>query len=235
MTSNQKKMLSAYRERKFSGLEDVTLMGRVLRGTHSSHFRTLTDDTTRNAVFVFDKEGLMKIAGKDGNQVLDSLGYEADYVRDLKASGTKFKLFLGTQSKELLPATYENLEATIAQTYANHPNLSTLLYLTQKYQYDLSANSGRDGIKRIEAAAPASFSQLYKLKPGHSLYMTASSMTISSTLWQFRAFLYNELRITEMHTNNGKTLNSDNTPGIPEFFAPDAPVDSFSDAILIDL
>jgi hypothetical protein len=56
-----------------------------------------------------------------------------------------------------------------------------------------------------------------------------------SSLWEFRSFLYNELRLTELYTGTGYTQTPDGAVGVAEYFIVNQPLENLGALQVIDL
>lgn len=90
--------------------------GRVLRGVDNDDFDTLTDNPRRRVVFLLDEIALGDLVGLDGLEILKHIGYPAGFIRNLLASGTRFKLVLLPQATLKL-ATWDNLLDVVQRAY----------------------------------------------------------------------------------------------------------------------
>jgi hypothetical protein len=83
-------------------------VGRVLRGKTDDNFLTLTDNPRRRVVFMTDAAALCEWIGLNGRDILRHIGYGADFINDLLAAQTRFKLVLLPELTMQL-ATWDNL------------------------------------------------------------------------------------------------------------------------------
>lgn len=86
----------------------VGISGRILRGVNEEDFSTLTNHPNRRLVFLLDAFALSDLVGLEGNEILKQIGYEQDFIADLLARKTKFKLIILPESTGKL-ATWDNL------------------------------------------------------------------------------------------------------------------------------
>ncbi len=188
-----------------------SVFARVLRGKSESDFTTLTDDVERRVVFFMDQSGLASIAGKQGDPLLYALGYTEDYVRSLRSSGTKFRLVIFSKNENVVPATWENLQKIAADAYPNGP----VALLFARYSDALKSIS----FLEIEKQAPLTFAELSSLSRTDPRHIRLDKLTPESELWEFRAFLYNEFRVTELYSGDGYTVLPDGTRGLAEYIS----------------
>jgi len=85
------------------------LYGRIIRGTKEKDFETLSDDQDRKIVFLINSDGLKKIIGKTGYEILTLLAYEEDYLIHKVNEGNKFKLAVFSKQESTQIATWDNL------------------------------------------------------------------------------------------------------------------------------
>ncbi|MGZ3842312.1 MAG: hypothetical protein ACXVCA_09510 [Bdellovibrio sp.] len=203
------------------------LFGRVLRGRTKNDFDNLSDDPNRKIIFLMDTQGLQSIRGLSTPEILKQIGYTPEYIQNLVEKHYQFKLVVFKEFPEAMPATWENVLVLINQIYpleigsmiANQlPNLKTI-------------NFGE-----IEAQAPSKFKEIHELGPSNSDYIDDNRLLASKgELWKVRAFLYNQLRLTELFSGNGYTQLSDGTHGAPEFIILNKAVNKLPDVKVIDL
>ncbi len=183
---------------------------RILRGSSNSDFTSLSHDPGREIVMLMDSQGIASTFGLTGNiSPLEKIGYTREYIRELTLKGVKFKLLLMKGSTDIQSATWDNLRFYLEKVYGSehmtvqlfHRFLPTL----KKYSFQQLQQQFRLGID------------------GHA---NSRSLTTNSDLWEFRSFLYNELRLTELYTGNGFTETPDGTPGLAEYFVINKPIRS---------
>lgn len=202
---------SAFLRGEKQTLESSSVYARVLRGKTLEDFTTLTDDVERRVVFFMDQDGLASIAGKQGDPLLYSLGYTEDYVRSLRSSGTQFKLVIFAKNENVLPATWKNLEKVAAEAYPRTPVAS----LFARHRRALESTP----FAEIEKQAPLAFAELSALPRTDPRHIRLGKLTPDSELWEFRAFLYNEFRVTELYSGDSYTVLPDGTRGLAEYIS----------------
>ncbi len=198
---------------------------------------SLTNSPDRRTVFLTNNIGLVKFAGfpqshPEGEYYIDPLlresGYEPNDILYYHKNKTEFKLVIIPNEKSLgLPATWENLRIVMEQAYPN----TVVGSLFAKYFADLSQRS----FDEIQAQAPRRFADLKELGRDDAHHITADKLTKDSSLWEFRAFLFNIEGVAELYNGDGFTKRPDGQPGVPEFLSPNFPFNSLSDYVIMDL
>ncbi len=200
-------------------LINENIYGRILRGANDSDFTTLTSDKGRNIVMLMDSNGLSATFNNDSQiPPLERIGYTRQYIQDLKSKGVKFKLVLLKGSDKVLPATWENLGHYLNVVYGPNHNVSQLF---SKYFAQLKSRS---------------FEELKsKFKQDVQVNVTSQNLGKRATLWRFRSFLYDELRLTELYAGDGFTRTPDGERGLAEYFVVNQKIESLGAHELIDL
>lgn len=203
------------------------LFGRVLRGRKKSDFNTLSDDPTRKIIFLMDAQGLQTIRGLATPDLLKQIGYTPEYIDNLIKEQYQFKLVVFKEFSDAMPATWENVLVLINQIYppeigkivaSQLPNLRTMNF------------------NEIEGQAPTKFKKIHELGVTNSEYITEDKLVVSNgELWKVRAFLYHQLRLTELFSGSGYTQLSDGTGGTPEYIILNKTVDELPEVKIIDL
>lgn len=178
------------------------IFARILRGNIDAHFQKLSTDAGRDIVMLMDAQGILETFGRSGGTPpLEKIGYTRDYIKELVASGTKFKLILIKGNSGIRPATWKNLGSYLKQVYGSGHIVNQLF---AKHYSELQAKS---------------FSELSEYYgPTINKATNSKTLTAGSSLWEFRSFLYNELRLTELYTGNGFTQTPDGQRGLAEYF-----------------
>lgn len=183
-------------------VSDSDIFGRILRGKNDLDFTKLSNDKGRHIVLLMDSTGLEStFSNTNTTPPLERIGYTREYIKQLKQSGTKFKLALIKQKSAVLPATWDNLLPFLEKTYGeNH----VVVILHKFYLNSLKKFSFSEILK----------DSMHGIDPG----VTSTSLSIRSTLLEYRSFLYNELRLTELFTGLGFTITPDGYKGLAEYF-----------------
>ena len=206
----------------------TNLFARVLRGKTDSDFEGLSDDPQRKIIFLMDSTGLEGLLGKTStNEILQQIGYTPEYIQTLQQSNTKYKLVVFQHSSKTLLATWENIAALIREAYGNE-----IGRIVERQINFLKKKS----FKEIESEAPTIFSVVNKRGPSDPEYMTEGRLLASQgELWKVRSFLYHRLRLTELFTGDGSTLQSDGKTGNSEYVILNTKVQNLKDVVVIPL
>uniref|UniRef100_A0A6C0KPT3 HD/PDEase domain-containing protein n=1 Tax=viral metagenome TaxID=1070528 RepID=A0A6C0KPT3_9ZZZZ len=198
------------------------LVGRVLRGQTDADFLNLSPDPNRKLIMFMASDGLQELINKSLTDILITIGYPVDYIKELLRSNTKFKLLVASEQDEILPATWDNLLTLITIQYVN-TNIPR--YLEQNLD-ELKSNSFNTGFSNIMKARDPSFSGK----------MTAERLNYSKgSLWEMRQFLNDVLNLNELYMGDGYTYTKDGEKGVAEYFSLNAPIKNLRDVLLINL
>ena len=80
---------------------------------------------------------------------------------------------------------------------------------------------------------PVSFKDAQKPE-NQEYYVTANDINDNSSIWEIRAFLYNQLYLNELFSGDGYTHEEDGSKGLPEYFMLNQRVDELPGARLVD-
>jgi nicotinamidase-related amidase len=202
------------------------LTGRIIRGRKPEDFLTLTDDPTRQIVMLFGPDGLQKLAGKNGYDMLVTIGYEPDYIEHKVSQGNQFKMaiFPGSGGPKL--ATWDNVLEMAAGIY---PRVAQRL---QRQTKDLCSVP----FSQIQQIAGYKFLDIEKLGPNDPRYMTFERyLNSSGDLACTRAFLYYTLHLRELFSGDGYTYESGGARGLQEYIIPNRPLSELGDHAVVDL
>lgn len=203
---------------------------RLIRGTLPEHFRTLTSDLGREVVMTIDSDGIEQLKGKTPGQMLSGLlGYEEAEIQRLRSLGTKYVLVLFENRGDISDADWAGLGKRLSN--GNFPPVVNFLF--QKYEAQLRTLP----FSEIEAQASTTFSDTYSryyLERSNPVFMTADKLTENSTLVEFRAFLYNDLRLTELYTGTGYTHNPSTGLEVREYFHPNREIKDLPGVMVIE-
>lgn len=184
--------------------------GRILRGKTLSDFETTSDDVDRRIVMFMDEAGLDKLAGLEGEDLLRAVGYPEETIRELVEKGTTFKLFTFEDNGQMIRADWDGLLAMLKRDYPPA--------VWQKVEAQLPRLKLMS-FAEIEASTGANFKGLKALGKTDPRYINADRLAQSDgSLWQVRAFLYNELNLNELFAGDGFTRLPDGTIGVAEYF-----------------
>ncbi len=214
------------KDQAFSSELTKGVFARVIRGKTEKDFETFTDDLSRNTVMVMDGNGLNSISGVSRNDILIKIGYTKDYINYLKEEGTSFKLVIFKDKEGLFSADWNGLGHTIKEMYPEH-----VYNLYTKHIENLKNKSFED----IDALGVISLKEAYENGPESAGYINSEKLTENSSLWEFRSFLYNEMRLTELYEGNGYTKNEKGEAGLAEYFFINRMLTELSSFEIIDL
>lgn len=212
------------------------LCGRIIRGTKSEDFLTLTDDLTRKLVMLMGPDGLEKITGLSGYDSLIEIGYEADYiVRKVVDEGNQFKLVVFPEGGEALLASWDNVVKVVSNVYPEAKN-ALLLYLDDFKRIYGNYSDQRDAFFEIVKSAGFDFSEVDKNGPSDHRYMTYDRFLKSDqSIVDTRAFLYFSVHLRELFSGDGYTHNVNGQRGLMEYIVPNKPLSELGDYEVIDL
>ena len=100
-----------------TSLPAIGLCGRILRGKSPVDFETLTDDPQRKIIMLMGGDGLEKLLGKSGYEVLITIGYMLDYIKYKVNSGFQFKLVIFNEGEITKLATWDNVAHMVSEIY----------------------------------------------------------------------------------------------------------------------
>jgi len=199
------------------------LYGRMLRGKNASDFVTLSNDSNRKIIFLLDSQGLEKLLGLSGYQVLEEIGYTGDYIQELVATEHQFKLCVFSSSGAS-PANWDQVVELLTQM---DPSVAKVVQSQLKGLRETS-------FEAIEALGTEPFPATRSRGRDDPAFMTGARLLESpGSLQDVRLYLYLELHLTELYTGTGFTKRPDGTQGPPEFIAPNVPLSALGDHRLI--
>ena len=202
------------------------LCGRIIRGKKPADFLTLTDDPDRKLVLLMGPDGLEKLLGKSGYDMLVEIGYETAYIDRKVAEGNQFKLIVFPEGGPAKLATWVNVIDVVCDVY---PSIAAKL------------NRHRDSLAKvpfgeIERLAGFDFSVADKAGPTDPRYMTEERFRQSAgTLVDARAFLYFTVHLRELFSGDGYTYTADGRQGLMEYIVPNVPIADLGPHEIIDL
>lgn len=203
------------------------LCGRLIRGKKPADFLTLTDDPTRKLVMLMGPDGLGKLLGKTGYDMLVEIGYESDYiVRKIRDEGCQFKLVVFGDNGPAKLATWDNVIDVVSAVY---PEAAAKLARQQAAMQQMSFDE-------VEKLAGFDFSAVDAAGPNDSRYMTYERFRSSrGTMVEARAFLYFTVHLRELFSGDGYTYTADGRRGMMEYIVPNLPLTGLGDHVLIDV
>ncbi|MDB5036989.1 MAG: hypothetical protein JWQ35_517 [Bacteriovoracaceae bacterium] len=229
--SSPSEFASAWKERKSESLIEVKdLFGRVLHGREPKDFLKMTDNADRKIIFYMGSAALQNLMGRSGYQSVIHLGYTPEYIALLKNQKKYFQLLIFKTNEHLIPATWDNVIHEVAKQYpkvaskilAQLPLLKTIPFV-QIHK-----------IAVTEGSPP--FSVINKTGKMHPNYFSEQALEQSlGKLWEVRAFLYFEARLTELFAGDGHTFSHHGERGVPEFVGANMEVASLPEKEIIPL
>ena len=200
--------------------------GRIIRGRVPGDFETMTDDPSRKLVMLMGADGLAKLPGLSGYEMLVEIGYEASYIERKVTEGNQFKLVVFPEGGPAKLATWGNVIAVVSSVY---PDIASKLQRNAKELASVSFDE-------IERRAGFDFSEVDKAGPADPRYMTHERFAArSGTLVDVRAFLYFTVHLRELFTGDGYTKTTDGRRGMMEYIAPNARLSDLGEHALITL
>lgn len=185
------------------------LVGRVLKGRLEADFARLSHDGDRKIVYLMDPAGLASLVGLDAAATLARIGYRPDYVAAKRGQGFRFELVVFRARADVVPATWDHLPQLVERAYpglgaaveAHLPRLEAtdfegLVAASGGYPWHAVRDAGRDHPRFFTA-------QRYRREHAEP--------------WQTRAFLYCELRLTDLYRGDGYTRTPDGERGLAEW------------------
>lgn len=224
------------------------LCGRIIRGRQPEDFTTLTDDPNRKLVMMLGPDGLRKLLGKSGYEMLVAVGYDLPYItRKVRDEGNQFKLVvLPLGGTPVLKATWKNVIEIAAQTYPEAA-VDFRISLAQLRRLKTPSSPGwtMADWEWFERIVGFDFSEVDKI--GASDYrfltferfrvLTAFRHLMTKTDWAFavRAFLYFSLHLRELFAGNGYTYDARGKKGMSEYIVPNRPLADLGFYAILDL
>ncbi len=205
------------------GLADG-LCGRILHGKSLKDFQSLTNDPNRKLVMLVGPDGLQKLIGKTGYDVLVEIGYTQEYLHGIAANGERFNLVVFPFDEQARLATWDNVIDLVAQTYpAAAAMLRTALVALKNTPY-----------RAFEAQCGFRFADVtHKNDPR---FMTIDRLLASSgSPADVRAFLYHSVHLRELFAGDGFTYTCKGCRGVAEYIAPNRDLASLGTHVIVDL
>ncbi|MCX6744865.1 MAG: hypothetical protein NTX82_05055 [Candidatus Parcubacteria bacterium] len=201
------------------------ICGRIIRGQKPSDFASLTDDPERKIVMLVDPDGLAKLLGKSGYDMLIEVGYQPDYLEHKVKEGNQFKLAVFPEGGAAQLATWDNIFAMVSQVY---PDIT----FSSPIKNGLKSKS----FAQIEKLAGFKFLDAEKAGKNDSRFMTYKRFLKSDqTLADFRAFLYFTIHLRELYSGDGWTYDDKGNRGVKEYIIPNLPIADLGPSELIDI
>jgi hypothetical protein len=185
------------------------LVGRVLKGRVEEDFARLSHDEDRRVVYLMDPEGLASLVGLDADATLERIGYRPDYVTAKRAQGFRFELVVFHARSDVVPATWDHLPQLVEQAYPGlgaHVEAHLPILQTSSYPELVAASGGYP------------WHPVRDTGRGHPEFFAAARYAREhAEPWQTRAFLYCELRLTDLYSGDGYTRTPDGERGLAEW------------------
>lgn len=201
------------------------LCGRIIRGKVPKDFETLTDDPDRKIVMLVDPDGLDKMLGKTGYEMLVEVGYEKDYLEHKVKEGNQFKLVVFPDGGAAKLATWDNVIQMVKQAY---PGIV--------FPKVIADNLKRKKFYEIEKEAGYEFLKVEKEGKKNPQFMTYERFADSNqTLADYRAFLYFTIHLRELYSGDGWTYDANGNRGVKEYIIPNLPLADLGEHRVIDI
>lgn len=204
------------------------LVGRLLRGMDAKAFETMTDDPDRRVVFLVDSTGLEALCGRSGYEMLQTVGWNNQYIHDKITAGNKVKFVVFPETACKL-GTWDNVLSIVETMYPEvwskiAPHRATI------------AKMRIEDLPEIEKRLGFTFGEVEKLGKADSRFMTIDRFkSTRGTADEARAFLYFVAHLRELYTGTGYTQNSSGQRGVAEYILPNRPLSQLGDHELLDI
>lgn len=212
------------------------LAGRIIRGKTAKDFETLTDDPERRIVMLVDEDGLSKLPGLSGYEMLIKVGYEPEYLEHKVQSGDKFKLVVFPTGQTVRLATWDETMNMVADVYPEFAHVFRNTYVRNAIR--------STPFDDFQKQAGFKFLDVEKAGKGDPRFMTADrfrddlgSLGHGGTpeIWKVRAFLYFSVHLRELYTGTGYTATSGGSRGVPEYIIPNRPIVQLGESRIMDV
>ncbi len=206
------------------------LSGRLLKGTSSEAFETLTDDPSRLIIMLMGPDGLEQLLGLDGYGIMQAIGYTDAHIRAKILEGNHFKLGVFSENDRIRLADWDGTITIVSEVY---PEIAPILQAH-------AANLKETPFTQIERVAGFNFHEVNVAGPIDPRYMTYERFRAlpasSIDLVAVRAFLYYSLHLRELYAGNGRVVDSSSgQTGMLEYFALNLPLTDLGHHALIDI
>lgn len=211
------------------------LAGRIIRGTKSTDFLTLTDDPDRKLVMLMGPDGLAKLLGRSGYDQLVQIGYEPNYIVRKVNEGNQFKLVVFEEGGSIRLATWDNVIEAVSEVY---PTIERDLYAQR---HDLKACLFKDideKFKRLTSQTMAEVDKEGKNNPNFMTYDRLLGFVRGGkplSLVEIRAFLYFTVHLRELFSGDGYTYDDKGTRGLMEYIVPNKRIDQLGKNAIINI
>lgn len=202
------------------------ICGRIIRGKSPNDFLTLTDDPSRKIVMLLDPEGLQKMVGKTGYEMLIEVGYEPDYLRHKVEEGNAFKVVVFPEGGAAKLATWDNTLDMVGEVY---PDVAAKI---KKHRAALKSMP----FAEIERQTGFKFLDVEKAGNSDPRFMTYERFEKSAgTLPEARAFLYFSVHLRELYSGDGWTYKDNGQRGVREYIIPNKPISELGESEMVDI
>lgn len=201
---------------------------KIMRGKTPADFSKLASEQDRELAMVMGEDGLQKITGLENRDLLRAIGYKDPYIDRLVREGNVFKI-----------ATFE-VPITNSPRFANWPGVA--VEVSAVYPRTLDA-----WLRHIETLKKRSFAE-WQQTAGYSFatvdkngrndprFMTHDRFLAShQTALDLRAFLYFTVRLTDLFTGSGFTVNEKGERQLDEYIMPNLPLNQLEKLVLTDI
>lgn len=186
----------------------------------------LCEEADRLLVLVTGPSGLLKLVGKTGYEMLDSIGYTRKYIRRKLSEGWQFKLLVFARPLDARLATWRNVVFSAAELY---PDVACTLI-------DALPELTQTSFSEFERRSGFIWEDVDKAGPDDERFMTLDRLLASEgTALDVRRFFYHVLRLSDLYTGNGYTKTNDNQRGVQEYAIRTVEVDDLEDCEIVDL
>jgi hypothetical protein len=215
---------------KNTSFDPSGLCGRVIRGKKPEDFLTLSDDPDRKLVMLMGSDGLKKLLGKTGYEILIDIGYESDYIVRKVNEGNQFKLFVTEEGTDALLATWNNVVEIVGDIYPDTKDIfKASLHDLKTYTFDYYESITKKDWSEIDKVG--------KIDPDFITYeafknSAGGSSSVNAVL--IRMFLYFTVHLRELFSGDGYTYDDKGNRGLLEYIAENKTISSFANKGLFD-
>lgn len=208
------------------------LCGRILRGKTAEDFERLSDDPKRLIVFLTDSNGLARMFGKTGHEMLVIVGHHPDHIKSKLATNHVYKMVVFPEN-EAISATWNNCFKLAGEVYPD------LVPLCAQYGAEMIARSRWSPISRSflsDIEREAGYKFMDADKQDHPKFMTHDAFLQSKKgLVELRALLYHTLHLRELYSGDGCTYDEHGRKGVNEYLMLNKRIADIQDHVMLDL
>lgn len=226
--------VEGYRQAFDAGMAGVVdgLYGRLIRGRagRPDDFEMLSLDADRRIVMLLGSDGLGRLLGLSGFEMLMAVGATEQHIRWHIGVGDSYKLVVFRSRREWPLADWDGALKVAGMVY---PGLAEVL---AGYARALKLTP----FAQIEEDSGLSFHDIDVAGPEDPHFMTAERLlaiarTGRPTLAQVRAFLYFTMRLREYYAGDGYTADVSGSRGMKEYFALNTPLNLLGKYAIMDV